>query len=289
MFTLILSFMNFLTRRKFSCTLLVFLLTIIVINYSYANNVKFFRWVDDENYPPLIYLTEDGKPAGIFYEVMTEAFRRLNIPLKVELYPWVRAQKIVYEGKADGMVTVLTKERKKLFIWSVPILKVCEYIFTNKNNPHIKEIMSIQSLEEIKPFKIVEVIGARWTKETLKGFDITWVTSLESAFNMLAKNRVDIFLLNNFVGGYFLKERIKEKSPLYGNIVVNKKPIKIIPFRLFVRKESQFARIIEDFNKAIYEMQKDGTIKHIIASQSFLKCYSSLKNEENNKARMAEK
>lgn len=260
-------------KNKLSFILLVFLSIFLTIDYSYANDAKFFRWVDDEDYPPLIYLAEDGKPAGIFYEIMTEAFRRLNIPLKVELYPWVRAQKIVYEGKADGMVTVLTREREKLFIGSVPILKVCEYIFTNKNNPHIKEIMSIQTLEEIKPFKIVEVIGAGWTKETLKGFDIIWVTSLESAFNMLAKNRVDIFLLNNFVGGYFLKERIKNGYPFYKNIVVNKKPIKIIPFRLLIKKESPFLKIIEDFNKIIYEMQKDGTIKHILENKSFLKCY----------------
>ncbi len=160
-----------------------------------------FHWVDDEDYPPLIYRGKDGKPAGIFYEIMTEAFHRLNIPLKVELYPWVRAQKIVAEGKADGMVTVLTKERKRLFLGSDPILLVCEQIFANKNNPRIEEIMSIRSLEEIKPFKVVEVIGSGWTKENLKGFNVIWVPNMDSAFNMLIKGRADIYIANGFVGG----------------------------------------------------------------------------------------
>ncbi len=247
-----------------ACLLLALVLT---PNFVDAGNIKAFHWVDDEDYPPLIYRGTDGKPAGIFYEIMTTAFHRLDIPLKVEVYPWVRAQKVVADGKADGMVTILTDARKPFFLGSDPILLVSEHIFVNRNNPRIKEIMSIRSLKEIRPFKVVEVIGAGWTKENLKGFDITWVPNMDSAFNMLIKGRVDIFMANSFIGIYFIKKKIKEENPFsedYKSIITNPYPLKTIAFRLLVRKDSPFAKILEDFNKIIHQMQMDGTIQHIL-------------------------
>ncbi len=231
-----------------------------------AGHIRAFHWVDDEDYPPLIYRGTDGLPAGILYEIMTEAFHRLDIPLEVEVYPWVRAQKIVADGKADGMVTILTDERKTFFLSSDPILLVCEHIFVHRNNPRIKEIMSIRSLKEVRPFKIVEVIGAGWTKENLKGFDITWVPNMDSAFNMLIKGRVDIYIANNFTGAAFIKKKIKKGNSIsegYKSIITNPYPLKTVAFRLLVRKDSPFTNVLDDFNKAIHQMQMDGTMQHI--------------------------
>ena len=247
-------------------TCLLFVL-VLFSNYAYTNNVKAFHWVDDEDAPPTIYRGPDGKPAGIFYEIMKEAFHRLNIPLKVELYPWVRAQKIVSEGKADGMVTVLTNARKPFFIGSVPVLVAYEHIFVNTNNPNLKKIMSIRSLKEARPFKIVETIGSGWTKENLKGFDITWVPNMDSAFNMLINCRVDIYIANGFIGAAFIKKKIKEGTSLsegYRCILTNPYPLRKIVYRLLIRKNSPFVNIIDAFNKTIYQMRKDGTIQKIL-------------------------
>ena len=247
-----------------TCLLLTF---VLISNPANASNIKVFYWVDDANYPPLIYQGIDGKPAGIFYEIITEAFRRLDIPLKVETYPWKRVQKIIADGKADGMVTVLTDSRKQFLLGSDPILLVREHLFANKNNPHIKEIMSAHSLKEIRPFKIVETLGSGWTKEKLKGFNITWVPDMDSAFNMLIKERVDIFISNCLVGVYFIKKKIKEGglfSEGYKNIIINPCPIETLAFRLLVRKDSPFANILDDFNETIHKMQEDGTIQRIL-------------------------
>ncbi len=256
-------------QRKFIMQILICSLLALVLmpNSADAGDIKAFHWVDDEDYPPLMYRGADGKPAGIFYEIVTEAFRRLDIPLKVEVYPWVRAQKIVAHGKADGMVTVLTDARRKFFIGSDPILLVCEHIFVNRNNPRINEIMAIRSLKEIRPFKLVETIGSGWTKEILKGFDIRWVPDMDSAFNMLINGRVDVFIANSFTGAAFIRKKIKEGNSFsegYKSIIANPYPLKTIAFRLLVRKGSPFVKIIEDFNKTLHQMKMDGTIQHII-------------------------
>ncbi len=255
-------------QKKFIMQIVTCLLLALVFmpNSADAGDIKAFHWVDDEDYPPLIYRGTDGKPVGIFYEIMTAAFRRLDIPLKVELYPWARAQRIVADGEADGMVTILTDARKPFFLDSDPILLVCEHIFVNRNNPRIKEIMSIRSLKEIRPFKLVETIGSGWAKENLQGFNITWVPDMDSAFNMLIKGRVDIFLANSFTGAAFIKKKIKAGKSFsegYKSIITNPYPLKTIAFRLLVRNDSPFAKVLDDFNDTIHQMQMDGTIQHI--------------------------
>ena len=240
---------------------------VLMSSFAEAGNVQSFYWVDDAGYPPpLIYRGTDGKPAGIFYEIMTEAFHRLDIPLKIDMYSWARAQKIVADGKADGMVTVFTKARKQFFLASDPLVHVCEYIYVNRNNSRLEEMMSVRSIKELHPFKIVETIGAGWTRENFKGFNVTWVPTMDSAFNMLIKGRVDIFVLNNITGAAFIKKKIKEGglfSEGYKNIIKGSYPLKTLAFRLLVRKESPFAQVLDEFNETLHQMQTDGTIQHI--------------------------
>ncbi len=252
------------TSKIIICSLFVLVLMVNTVN---AEEIKAFHWADDEDYPPLIYRGTDGKPAGIFYQIMTEAFLRLDIPLKVETYPWARAQKIVADRKADGMITVHTIPRKQFLVGSDPILLVTEHIFVNRNNPRIKEIMAIRSLKAIKAYRVVETLGSGWTKEELKGAKITWVPQMDNAFKMLIKGRVDIFISNGFVGAAFLQKKINEGgvfSEGYRTIITNPYPLRTIAFRLFVRKDSPFVKILDNFNKTIHQMQMDGAIRHIL-------------------------
>ena len=245
----------------------VFLALVLMFHSVNAAEIKAFHWVDDEEYPPLIYRGTDGKPTGIFYQIMTVAFHRLGIPLKVETYPWARAQKIIADGKADGMVTVLTNPRRRFLVGSDPILLVSEHIFVSRDHPRLKEIMAIRSTQKLRSFKLVEIIGSGWTKENLNGVDITWVPKMDNAFKMLLKGRADIFITNGFVGADFLQKKIENGGSLsegYKSIITNPYPLRTISFRLLIRKDSPFVTIIDEFNKIIHQMQRDGTIRHIL-------------------------
>ena len=226
-----------------------------------------FVWADDEDYKPLIYRDENGKSAGIFYDVVTEAFRRMGVPLQNRLYPWSRAQKLVKEKKADGMVTVYTKSRQKFLVASEPIVTVEERVFVSKNNPKLREILSIDSIEGLKKFVIVDTIGAGWSKENLKGMKIIWVPTPESALNMVASGRADIYLMNNFTGPYFIKEQIKKGGPLHDklqDVVMGRFPFAKMQYRLLIRKDSPYVKIVDKFNKTLREMRKDGTCGRIV-------------------------
>lgn len=250
-------------------------LILFILSFSliHADARKTFYWADDESSPPLIYRGSNGEPAGIFYEIMTEAFRRMHIPLEAKVYPWARAQKLVKDGDADGMVTVLTERRKAFLKASDPILLVSEHIFADKNNPRIDKIMAIRSLKQLKSYKVVETLGSGWTKQTLKGVDITWVPEMDNAFSMLIKGRVDIYIANGYTGVDFIKRKINNNDSSlkdYTSIITNPYPLKTIAFRLLVRKDSPFVTMLDQFNQTINHMKMDGTVEHIIEGKKLL-------------------
>jgi len=243
----------------------------IIVFFSLPASAKLpdrpFLWADDEDYKPLIYRAVDGESRGVFYEVLTEAFKRMHIPLQNQLYPWSRTQKMVKDGNADGMVTVYTKKRQKIFQATEPVVIVEEHIFTSKHNPKLHKILNIHSLAGLKEFTIVDTTGSGWSKEHLRGMHVIWVPTPQSALNMIASLRADIYLLNNFAGPYFIDEQIQRRDPLYKQlqeIVMGKYPITTMKYQLLIRKDSPYVDIIPRFNEVLHQMHKDGTYKRII-------------------------
>jgi len=243
-----------------------FLLVILFLLQLQAQEA--FIWNDDEDYKPFIYKDQNGEAKGVFKEIMLEAFKRMNIPLKYNLYAWKRTQKYVKEGKADGMITVPTKERLKFLKATDPIIIVEEKIFTRKDNPKIDKIMKIKSIEEFNNFIVVDYIGAGWAKEHYKNLKhVIWVPKNTNALLMIANKRADIYMSNEFIAISTIKKLIKQ----YPQYKENLKKIIACPhvfekfkFSLLIRKDSKFVNIIPKFNKVLKEMKKDGTYDKIL-------------------------
>ncbi len=226
-----------------------------------------FIWADDESFKPLIYRNDSGRSEGIFYDVLTELFGRMQIPLENRLYPWARTQKIVQEGKADGMVTIYTQERQKFLLATDPLITVEERAFVSRNNPKYQEILKVHTLEGLKPFVVVETSDAGWSKEHLKGMHVIWVPTAKSALNMVATGRADVYLMSNFTGPNFVKDQIRKGGPLQESlkaIVMGNHSFTTMEYRLLIRKNSPFSDIIEKINPILHQMHKDGTFQKII-------------------------
>ena len=243
------------------------LLSVISVTFAAANRP--FVWVDDENYWPAIYRGIDGKPAGIFNDILTEVFSRLDIPLKKAVYPWERAQAMVKNGDADGMVTVYTKERKAFTVATEPIWEIGETLFFLRDNPKACEILKINSFDDMKGFTIVDIQGSGWTKEQYKRHgikNVIWVPTTDSALNMLAAGRADIFIMFDLNAYRLLTKKRVQEGPMannFQNIITIMPTFVKLPFRLLIRKGSPFAQRVNDINKVLEEMKNDGTIERI--------------------------
>ncbi len=261
----------FLKKHKEKKTMRNFFIILLLVSIILTSNAEErpFIWVDDEDYCPAIYRGKDGKPTGIFNEIMTELFKRLHIPLKKEVYPWKRAQKLIKEGKADGMITTYTKERQKYMVVTKPIWYINETLLFRRDNPKACKILKVNSFDDLREFIIVETIGSGWTEEKYKEHGIKkiiWVPTVDSAFNMVAKGRADVYMMYSWNAFSLLLKKRAEGGPLakgYQNMVAIAPTFATLPFRLLIRKDSPFAKRIEDFNRVIEEMKKDGTFRRI--------------------------
>ncbi len=237
-----------------------------------------FRWADDEDYRPFIYRDDDGEIRGIFKELMVEIFARIKVPLTCNVYAWQRTQKYVENGLADGMVTVLTKERARIFTATDPLLTAREVIFTSRDNPRFAEIQAITSLQQFKGFKVIDYVGAGWAREHFKGLDVIWAPKYKNVLLMLAANRADIFLADKLPGYQSIQSLIRQE-PVFADrlkkLVACSHPISTISFSLLVRKDSKWVNIIGRVNRTLTEMKADGTYDRIV------KKYQSPTPEEN--------
>ena len=250
---------------------ILFLITILLTVTSLANaaDTRPFVWADDEDYWPAIYRGKDGKPAGIFNDILTEVFARLDIPLKKAVYPWTRAQEIVKEGNADGMVTVYTKERQVFLMATRPIWHIGETLFFRRDNPRACELLKLNSFEEMQDLRVVDIVGAGWKREKFKEHGINnviRVPTVDSAFDMLARGKVDIFMMFNLNAFNKLLKKRAEKGGLsegYQKIIAISPSFASLPFQLLINRDSPFVNRIDDINRVLEVMKKDGTYQRI--------------------------
>jgi len=260
--------MNFSRYIRCSCHLIRILLTVILLAVPLTAAQEGFRWFDDDDYKPYIYKDKAGNPQGIFKDLMTEIFRRLNIPLTCKLYAWKRTQVFVHNGLADGMVTVATKKRLETMVSTQPLVTSGEKIFARKDNPRIEQIKQIKSIDDLKPFRVVEVTGAGWAEEHFKDLPhMVWVPKLTSALYMLANGRVDIYVMNEFSGIETIKTMIQTPSPFQENfkkIIVCPHTLETISYSLLINKDSKWATLVPKINATIDAIKEDGTYDRIM-------------------------
>lgn len=250
---------------RFHLTLIMLILIALPVDAKLPERP--FIWLDDEDYQPLIYRDSKGRTEGIFYDVLTEAFKRMQIPLQNRLYPWSRTQEMVKNGEGDGMVTIFTKTRQKFFKATDPIVTVEERVFLNRNNPKREQILNIKSVNGLKNFTLVETTSSGWSKENLKEMHIIWVPTVESAVNMIASGRADIYLMSNYSGPSCIKKQIQKGTPLSNKlkeIIMGNHAFTTMEYRLLIRKNSPYVNIIKQFNETLHKMHEDGTYEKIL-------------------------
>jgi len=260
--------MRFVKYRQSKLFVLKLLVLFALFSQVATAQEKTFRWFDDEDYKPYIYKDEQGKPQGIFKELMEEIFKRLNVPLHCELYPWKRTQVFVKSGLADGMVTVATKKRLETMVHTDPLVSSGEKIFARKDNPKIEQIKQIKTIEQMRDFRVVEVIGAGWSEEKFKDLPhVYWAPKLSSALYMLANGRADIYVMNEFSGIEIVRTMLQTPSPFQENfkkIIVCPNTLEKIDYTLLINKNSPWANLVPKINQILEQMKQDGTYEKIM-------------------------
>lgn len=242
----------------------VFMILLIVL--STQLKAQEFIWADDQDYTPYIFINDEGKPAGIFFDVMTTAFARMEQPLSVKLYPWKRAQSLVHNGHADGMITIPTKDRLVNLVASEPLFYSEVRIHFLNSHSDQQVYKNITHLEELKSALLVDYIGDGWAEANLTEHQVIWAPNYTSAVWMLAVGRADIFLDDPVAIKHHIKQQVllgdyDQKGLM--SIISGDIPLVKTPITLLIKKGSSFEKLLPKFNKEIEKMKKDGSFETI--------------------------
>lgn len=250
--------------EKMRCKIVLLLFAVAALAQAKEET---FIWADDQDYAPYIYIDSTNKVGGIFNDIMTAVFAEMPISLNTNLYPWKRAQRLVKEAKADGMVTIPTENRLEFLVATQPLVHVDMKVHFNKKNLKSHLISRISSLEQLKPYDIIEYQGDGWAESQLKGFNVKWAPNYTSAVWMIAANRGDIFLDDPISVKYHINKQISLNPELADKLLLIKHgghTIYSAPHCLLIRKDSPFSLLIPEFNKALSTIRNNGTYEKIL-------------------------
>ena len=241
---------------------LLFLMSLLFcLSSSPAFAAEKMKIVYFDSYPPRSW-QQDGKMTGILVDIIDEALQqRLGIPLQHEGYPWARAQALVETGLADAFITVPTKTRRAYTeVSSEPVIQFNLYIATGKNNPKLPLLQKVNTIEELKPFRIVDYFGNGFAKKRLQGFDVEWLPNIDTIYPFLAAGKADLMLISD--GGVYNMEKLGYRD----QFIVLPQVLHSLSFHLCVGKQSPFTRILPDADKVLREMRLEGRLDLISRS-----------------------
>ncbi|PIK16638.1 transporter substrate-binding domain-containing protein [Halobacteriovorax sp. JY17] len=157
----------------------------------------------EDSWPP--YSDKLGK--GIATNIVGAAFNEVSIPVKITVFPYIRALRTVSNGELDGCYSVTKQEstQKQYHFGNEPILKSqasffhhADYDFKFKN---ISEIPNGTSLVLIRGYEY----GNNFEKYK-KNFKIFYVNTQEQIISMIVTKRVSLTIMFDEVAKYYLRK-----------------------------------------------------------------------------------
>jgi len=209
-------------------------------------------------YPPFIDIEEE-KPCGIDIDIINEIYSRKNIDIEIYLTSFSTSIEMLKEGIADIVPNLsINKERQAFINFSDNYGISAKYIFIANNNSSI----NVNKYEDIKNYKVA-VMGYSYNSM----FDIDKAILKDEnekedvMFKKLAKNQVDLVLMNEYVAKsiinkYNLKDSVRIMDFAFEDASSQDS-------RIGFAKSKGLDKYIDIFNKGLIEIKEDGTLSKI--------------------------
>ncbi|WP_108649384.1 substrate-binding periplasmic protein [Dongshaea marina] len=220
------------------------------------------------------YIGKSMPGNGYVFELVHQAFTRAGYQVNIDFLPWARALKYARAGVADGIFPeYYGEERKKDFVFSAPFPGGPVGFYKRQNSPiQFKtdpRVDQAQALKELSQYRFGVVRGYINTKtfdeaEYLKKSE---AISDEQNLKKLSHGRIDLIFIDKFVALHLLKNNL----PYLLNGVVFMEPEleKKDLYIAFSKKAENSQQKLKDFNRALEEMKKDGTLSNIMMQHGF--------------------
>ena len=204
-------------------------------------------------YPYGSYPTEDRQKVvadetfkGVAVDRVRCVFKKMDIPLEIQVVPWRRAQLLVQRGLADGFFAASQKDsRDEYAVKSAVIADQKWNWYLLKGNPLSPQDQSFKESATVGGFLGANML--EWMKE--HNYNVTTTPKdTEGLLKMLLAGRVDAVMANNYVMQALLeKHKAEDRVKIYLNM---NKPLSVYFSKKFLNSQPMF---IDNFNNLIPE------------------------------------
>lgn len=209
----------------------------------------------------IVLNTDDGPPhstddhTGICDRIMTEAFKRMGIKLKIVNLPSERAMINANEGGDDGTysrVEGLDKQYPNLIRVSEEITRFEFVAFTRK------AAFKTTGWDSLKPYNVGIITGWKILENNIVGAkSLTKVRDEQILFSLLLTGKVDLVVYDRQQGKVVLKQTAAE------GVRALEPPLAVKGMYPYLHK--RHAELVPKLEQTLRAMKKDGTFKRIVA------------------------
>jgi polar amino acid transport system substrate-binding protein len=243
--------------KEFMATFLSTLAKILMLSLCLCFSgirAETFVFTASENSPPFSYRINQSV-AGITPEIIKLIFSFLpNDQVEFGLYSWARAQALVENGQADGLMTYPSKSRQHYADFSSMPANTMDfgYLIFHKKNPHRVQIEQAKSFDDLSSLTVLTQTGVGWEQDnipkTLKRIE---ENSLETMIHLLLyRMQGDFIIMPVEQANYYAQQFGYQKNLAYQHVSFIHDSV--IPFHIGIRKNHpQGKRLLRDIESIL--------------------------------------
>lgn len=201
-----------------------------------------------EEWPALIDNTTEGAD-GILWDISRDVLEGMGYQVEIEFVPWKRAQRLVLEGKRDGIVGIgFTRDRGDRFRFPAHHLLISETAVFSRRDRHVP----YTGVASLAGLKVGVSPGYSYSSEVREAthFEKVDMPAIDSGLKMLMLGRVDAILVNRYVAW-----SEAERMGIAGQLVASEQAISGGPVYLAFRPGIS-PRFLETFSAALGQYKK---------------------------------
>ncbi|WP_159084572.1 substrate-binding periplasmic protein [Dongshaea marina] len=212
------------------------------------------------------YFGSELDEGGVITVLVKTAFEKSGRKSEVRYVPWKRAVKEAEAGVSDILMgAYYTRERDKIFIYSHPFYEIKVGLIALRS----LGVTHYRKLEDLTKY----TIGVNRGFANSELFDRAAYLQKEVASNQilnvrkLFKHRVDMIVMSHGVFNYEKSKMPKKmiEPTVFVEPLLDRKPLYLIASK----SNPQSQQLIDDFNKGLGQMMRDGSYQKILERFGF--------------------
>ena len=178
--------------------ILTFALKVNANNFGYSDSKPLILGID-QDYPPLQYVDEKGKPSGADVEFSKILMKRMNIPFKFAPNTWGAIANDILTGKVDLGMMVYSPYRKDVTNYSRAVIRLYYQLITRKGAKKNYGLRDMHNME-------VALMASRPVRDTLQkiGARLVIVDDLTKAMKELSAGKYDAVVCYRYQAKYLI-------------------------------------------------------------------------------------